>query len=197
MHGIYMVYTGTIPCISCLTVNHAFWVRSSGCPETPCCVPVFPIHLTLIASWKLAKLKDLWTWYMYGCYYGPMAYTMNILGICHVFTRYFGYEVLRENYAFLNISCFNIRLSSTMALVYSIELHINPWKWKFNIQCIYLVNTRYISHLGIYMVYTWYIPTLYLVGVPDGIYWDLLFKLAKFTVYLRIYGYIQRPWRRY
>ncbi len=34
-------------------------------------------------------------------------------------------EVLKDNYAFLNISCFNIRLSSSIALVYSIELHIN------------------------------------------------------------------------
>ncbi len=28
--------------------------------------------------------------------------------------------------------------------------------------------TRYIPLLGIYMVYTWYIPTIYLIGVPDG-----------------------------
>ncbi len=30
-----------------------------------------------------------------------------------------------------------------------------------------MVYTRYILPLGIYMVYTWYIPTMYLVGVPD------------------------------
>ena len=26
----------------------------------------------------------------------------------------------------------------------------------------------YIQPLGIYMVYTWYIPTIYLIGVPDA-----------------------------
>ena len=30
-----------------------------------------------------------------------------------------------------------------------------------------MVYTRYIPPLGIYMVFTWYIPTIYLVGVPD------------------------------
>ncbi len=50
-----------------------------------------------------------------------MAYTIHILGICHVYTRYFCCDVLKENYALLNISGFNIRLSSTMVLVYSID----------------------------------------------------------------------------
>jgi hypothetical protein len=38
---------------------------------------------------------------------------------------YVWYIVLKANYAFLYISGFNIILSSTMALVYRIELHIN------------------------------------------------------------------------
>jgi hypothetical protein len=46
-----------------------------------------------------------------------------MLGICHVYTRYFCYEVLKENHASLNISGFKIRFSLLMALVYSIELH--------------------------------------------------------------------------
>ena len=96
-----------------------------------------------------------------------IAYTMNILGICHVYTRYFCDEVLKENCAFLTISGFNITLSLSMAMVYSIELHINTWKWNFDIHSIYMVYTMYIQPLGIYMVYTWYIPTIYLIGVPD------------------------------
>ena len=94
---------------------------------------------------------------------------MNILGICHVYTRYFCDEVLKENCAFLTISGFNITLSLSMAMVYSIELHINTWKWNFDIHSIYMVYTMYIQPLGIYMVYTWYIPTIYLIGVPDVI----------------------------
>ena len=31
-----------------------------------------------------------------------------------------------------------------------------------------MVYTMYIQPLGIYMVYTWYIPTIYLIGVPDA-----------------------------
>jgi hypothetical protein len=61
---------------------------------------------------------------------------------------------------------FNIVLSSTMALVYSIELHINTWKWNFDIHFIYVVYARHIPPPYIYMEYTWYIPTIYLVGVP-------------------------------
>ncbi len=96
-----------------------------------------------------------------------MTYITHKLGICHVYTRYFCCEVLKENYACFNISCFNIRLSSTIELIYSIELHINSWKRNFNIHCIYMVYTRYIPPLGINMVYKWYIPNTYLVGVPD------------------------------
>ncbi len=122
------------------------------------------MYLQFIEHWlllsKLAKLKDLWTWYMNGIYH---AYTCYMSCIYQVFVIW----SLRENYTFLNISCFNIRLSSTMALVYSIALHINPWFFFFNIQCIYLGYTRYIQPLGIYMVYTWYTPSIYLVGVPD------------------------------
>ncbi len=54
-----------------------------------------------------------------------------------------------------------------MALVCSIELHINTSKWNFNIHGIYVVYARHIPQQHIYMeYYTWYIPTIYLVGVP-------------------------------
>ena len=108
-----------------------------------------------------------------------IAYTMHIFGICHVYTRYFCFEVLKENYAFWNLSGFNITLSLSMAMVYSIELHINTWKWIFDIHSIYVVYTRYIKPLLIYMVYTWYIPTIYLIGVPDA----LIFSCKYYCYY--------------
>ncbi len=115
--------------------------------------------------WKpLAKLKDLCRHWQTRLETGIicMAYTKNILGICHVtvYARYFRYEVLRENYTFLNISCFNIRLSSTimMALVYSIAFSAHKsMKKKFNtswhdIQCIYLVYYSTVRYTMIYQV---------------------------------------------
>ncbi len=75
----------------------------------------------------------------------------------------FWYEVLKENYTFLNLSKsgFNIRLFSSMAWVYSIRLQINSRKLNLNILCIYMAYTRYILALGIYMIYTWYIHGIY------------------------------------
>jgi hypothetical protein len=99
-----------------------------------------------------------------------MTYTIYILGTCHVYTRYFYYEVLNENYAFLNISSLNIRLFSTMACFYSIRIQINSRKMNINILCIYMVYTTYILALGTYMVhtwYTWYIPCIIFLWVPD------------------------------
>ena len=71
--------------------------------------------------WKLSKLKDHYTWYMYGIYH---AYTWYMSCIYKVFLIC----SFAGQFLFPIISCFNIRLSSTMALVYSIELHIiwNP-----------------------------------------------------------------------
>ena len=45
----------------------------------------------------------------------------------------------------------------------------------------YLGYTRYIPPLGIYMVYTWYIPTIYLVGVPD----ELQTQCVLYVVFTR------------
>ena len=92
MHGIYMVYTMDIPCISCLTINHAFWVLSSSCPEMPCSVHVFTVHPTLIAALKAVKTN--WKITTPGI---CMAYTMHILGICHVYSRYFWNADLTDN----------------------------------------------------------------------------------------------------
>ncbi len=91
-------------------------------------------------------------------------YTMHIHGICHVY-KYVSYIVLKVNYAF---SGFNIILSSTMTLACSIELRINTWNGNFYINCIYVVYAIHIQLPYIYMEYTWYTPTIYLVGVPDA-----------------------------
>jgi hypothetical protein len=87
---------------------------------------------------------------------------MYILGICHVYTRYFCYEVLKEDYAFLNSSGFNTRLFSIMAWVYSIGIQTNSRKLNFYIQGIYMIYTGswYIHS----MVYTWYIPCIIFIG---------------------------------
>ncbi len=55
VHGIYMVYTSTwylsrISWWSWLWVKHIFCVHSSCYPVLPCCVHVFPILPTFIAS---------------------------------------------------------------------------------------------------------------------------------------------------
>ncbi len=89
---------------------------------------------------------------------------MNIHGICHVYARYVWYIVLKAKHDLLQLSRFNIIFSSTVALVCSIEVHINTWKWKFNIHCIYVVYSRHILLPYIYLEFTWYAPTLYLVG---------------------------------
>jgi hypothetical protein len=81
---------------------------------------------------------------------------MHIHSICHKYTRYVWYIVLKVNYAFLYISGFNIILSSTMSLVCCIELCITTWKWNFNIHCIYVVYARHIQQQYIYMEYTWF-----------------------------------------
>ncbi len=92
--------------------DDAFWVLSSCCPEMTCCVHVFTIHPTLIAAsrlWKRLsrlKLKEHYTWYMYGIYH---AYTWYMSCIYQVFLIWSFEGELR----FLNISCGNIiRLSS-------------------------------------------------------------------------------------
>ncbi len=50
IHGIYMVYTWYISCIFQLWVNPIFCEHLSCCPVLPCCVHVFPILPTSIAS---------------------------------------------------------------------------------------------------------------------------------------------------
>jgi hypothetical protein len=40
-------------------------------------------------------------------------------------------------------------------------------KIEFDIHGIYVVYARHIPPPYIHMEYTWYIPTIYLVGVPD------------------------------
>jgi hypothetical protein len=92
MSGIYMVYPWNIPGISCPTVNHAFWVLSSSCPEDPCSVHVFLIHLVLIASLKSCKtkgsLKQVYVTYI-PCIY--MVYVMYYWGA--VFTSCFKLQI--------------------------------------------------------------------------------------------------------
>ncbi len=78
-----------------------------------------------------------------------------------IYQVFYCYEVLKENYAFLDNFSFNIRLFSIMAWVYSIRLQINSRKFNFNNQFIYMVYTMYIPALGIYMVYAWYIHGIY------------------------------------
>ncbi len=108
-----------------------------------------------------------------------ISYTMYILAICHVYTRYFCYEVLKENHALLNTgnAGFNIRLFSTMAWVYRIRIQTNSRNINFDsIQCIswYMLYTMYIQALSIYyihgicIVYTWYIPCIIFLWVPDA-----------------------------
>ncbi len=144
IHCIYRVYPWYI-----MTVKHAIWVLSSSCPENPCRVHVLPIHPVLIASLKACKKMITETWTSI-C----NSHTMHIHGVCHVYTRYVWYIVLKTNYDFLQLSRFNIILSSTMALVCSIEIHINTWKWNFDINCIYVVYARHIPPPYIYMEYT-------------------------------------------
>ena len=102
--------------------------------------------------WKLAKLKDLWTWYMYGIYH---VYTWYMSCIYQVFLIW----SFEGELCFLNISWVNIRLFSINKLVYSIALHINLWKKNFKIPCIFLGYTRYIPPLV--SEYTWYIHGIY------------------------------------
>ncbi len=146
-----MVYTWYIPGISCPTVNHAFCVLSSSCPENPCLVHVFPIHPVLIASLKPCKTKG--SLKLVYVTYIPCIYNV-IHGICHVYTRYVWYIDLKANYSFLYISGFNIILSSTMTLVCRIDLRINTWKRNFDIHCIYVVYAIHILPPYIYMEYT-------------------------------------------
>ncbi len=101
--------------------------------------------------------------------------------------------VLTENYSFLKLSGFNIRLLWSQTLVYSIRIKINSRKLpvNFNIICIYHVYTMYIPCIyhvytmyipWIYwltgMVYTWYILIIIFIGVPDvGTYYWLGFQM--------------------
>ncbi len=83
-YGICLVYTWYIPGIFLVyrTVNHAFWVLSSSCPENPCCIHVFPIHPVLIAPLKPCKtigsLKLVYVMYI-PCIY--MVYVMYMPGM--------------------------------------------------------------------------------------------------------------------
>jgi hypothetical protein len=111
----------------------------------------FTQHWLLL--WKLSKLKDHYSWYMYGIYH---AYTWYMP--CHGIFKIFLKCRFDGQFLFSIIPSFTIRLSSIIALDYSIDLPINPWKKQFDIHCIYLGYTRCIPPLGIYMVYTDYIP---------------------------------------
>ncbi len=77
---------------------------------------------------------------------------MHIHSICHVYTRYVWYIVLKTNYAFLLVymSGFNIILSSTrvMSLVCSIELYtsLGPGsRWRYaSYTCYTSMNPKFI-----------------------------------------------------
>ena len=68
---------------------------------------------------------------------------------------------LKDKYAFLKFSGFDITLSSPMAWVHSNRIRKNTRKLHFNILCIYMVYTIYITAMGIYMVYAWYMHGIY------------------------------------
>ncbi len=68
---------------------------------------------------------------------------------------------LKDKYAVLKFSGFDITLSSPMAWVHSNRIRKNTRKLHFNILCIYMVYTMYIPALGIYMVCAWYIHGIY------------------------------------
>ena len=79
---------------------------------------------------------------------------------------------LKDKYAFLAFSGFDITLSSPMAWVHSNIIRKNTRKLHLYIPCIYMVYTMYTQALGmygIYMVYTWYIPCILFIGVSDGV----------------------------
>jgi hypothetical protein len=100
--------------------------------------------------WNLSKLKDHYTWYMYGIYH---AYTWYMSCIYKVFLIWSFEGELR----FLIISCFNIKISSIIALAYSTHksMIIKFW-YPLYIPGIYQVYTASWNIHGIYIVYTDY-----------------------------------------
>ncbi len=78
MHGIYLVYTMYIPRISQLWVKSIFCVHLSCCPVLPCCVRVFPILPTFIASLLVCQNSRLL----------KMGYALHIQGIYIVYVRH-------------------------------------------------------------------------------------------------------------
>ena len=136
-------------------VKHDFWVHMRWCPEMSCCVHAFPFPLTYIASFE--SWQDLHITKPGIC----IVYTMYISRIYLVYTMGLHCLDLKDEYAFLKFSGFDITLSSPMAWVHRNRIRKNTRKLHFNILCIYMVYTMYIPALGIYMVYTWYIYVVY------------------------------------
>jgi hypothetical protein len=70
--SMYMIYTWDIHSMSCRSVTHTFWVQLSCCPVMPCCVRVFTVIQTSIASlycWNFQRfIKLLYVWYIHGIY---------------------------------------------------------------------------------------------------------------------------------
>ena len=92
-----------------------------------------------------------------------MAYTMYMSGIYHVYTMDLHCQDLKDKYAVLKFSAFDITLSLPIAWVHRNKIRTNTRKLHFNIPCIYMVYTMDIPALGISMVYPWYIPGIYQV----------------------------------
>jgi hypothetical protein len=166
LFGVYMVYTWYvhrisryIPGISCMCVKHIFFVKFELLPCDPllcacisgsCYFHAFNVYLP-----NINVAENGVCWYI------------QINNTMHIHSLYIGYTmkprcvVLMDNYSFLKLSGFNIRLPWSWTLVYSFRIQINSRKLKFNILCIYHVHTMYIPALAIYMVYTWYIHGIY------------------------------------
>ncbi len=131
-----------------------------------------------------------------------ISYTIHILGLCHVYTRYFCYEVLRENYAFLNwISGFNIDCSQPWHGFTGLE-----YKW---IQENWISLSKYIHGIYHVTVYTgsWYIHGIYIVYtmmyiISTGSRWVTLqisnqFQVINWYMYDIYHAYTYMVYTRY
>ncbi len=169
-HGICLVYTWHTPCISCLTVNHAFWVLSISCPENPCSIDVFAIHQVLIASWKACKTKRslkqwlyvTWTHIPWIIYHEYTWYMSCICQVCLVHS-FEGKLWFLTNFSLQHYIVLNSRSGIQVGMQHRITHKYI--KMEIRIHCIYVVYSRHIPPPYIYMEYTWYIPTIYLIGV--------------------------------
>ncbi len=147
-----MVYTSYIPCISCLTVKHAFLGTIELLHNNTlwtCISSSSNIHRFFESS-KILKIYQIGI-----C----MLYIMYIPGICPEYTIKSRCVVSQENDAFWKFSGFCIRMYSSMAWDYSIEIDENTFSLGW-----YMVV---YSSLCLELVYTWYITSKILIGVPD------------------------------